>query len=190
MNDAAAHTGSRDELVAGCAQALVDAFANYNAEFRAITQRARQRFEDRDWRGSQKDAVERINLYNRYVDGTVEVMRHRLGEDVRERAIWSAIKRRFAEIIDPLPDNEFTKTFFSSVTRRTFGTVGVDAAVEFIALDLDPLASVHSHVETKQYANRGSPDLLIEELLADFRFRTPYRDFDHSVRRVTDEVKA
>ena len=190
VNDAAAHTGSRDELVAGCAQALVDAFANYNAEFRAITQRARQRFEDRDWRGSQKDAVERIGLYNRYVDGTVELMRHRLGEDVRERAIWAAIKRRFAEIIDPLPDNEFTKTFFSSVTRRTFGTVGVDAAVEFIALDLDPLASVHSHVETKQYANRGSPDLLIEELLADFRFRTPYRDFDHSVRRVTDEVKA
>ncbi|HLB83474.1 MAG TPA: isocitrate dehydrogenase kinase/phosphatase AceK regulatory subunit, partial [Steroidobacteraceae bacterium] len=105
MNDAAAHTGSRDELVAGCAQALVDAFANYNAEFRAITQRARQRFEDRDWRGSQKDAVERIDLYNRYVDGTVELMRHRLGEDVCERAIWSAIKRRFAEIIDPLPDN-------------------------------------------------------------------------------------
>ncbi len=47
-----------------------------------------------------------------------------------------------------------------------------------------------SHVETKQYINRGSPDLLIEELLADFRFRTAYRDFDHSVRRVADEVKA
>ena len=70
-------------------------------------------------------------------------MRRRLGDEVQERAIWSSIKRRFDEIIDPLPDNEFPKTFFSSVTRKTFGTVGVDAAVEFIALDLDPLASVH-----------------------------------------------
>ena len=66
----------------------------------------------------------------------------------------------------------------------------MDAAVEFIALDLDPLANVRSHVETKRYINRGSPDLLIEELLADFRFRTPYRDFDRSVQRVTEEVKA
>src|SRR5262245_23496 len=190
LNLTASPRGTRDELVAGCAQTLVDAFAEYNAEFRAVTQRARQRFEERDWRGSQRDAVERIDLYNRYVDGTVAVMRARLGDDVHERAIWSAIKRRFGEIIDPLPDNEFTKTFFSSVTRRTFGTVGVDPAVEFVALDLDPLANVHTHVETRVYLNRGSPDLLVEELLADFRFRTPYRDFDRSVRRVAEELKA
>ena len=54
VNDAAAHTGSRDELVAGCAQALVDAFANYNAEFRAITQRARQRRVPALHRGDQR----------------------------------------------------------------------------------------------------------------------------------------
>jgi isocitrate dehydrogenase kinase/phosphatase len=190
LNLSASPTRSRDALVAECAQTLVDAFAEYNAEFRAVTQRARQRFEDRDWRGSQKDAVERIDLYNRYVDGTVQLMRRKLGEDVQERSIWSSIKRRFAEIIDPQPDNEFTKTFFSSITRRTFGTAGVDPAVEFIALDLDPLGSVHTHVETKVYVNRGSPELLVEELLADFRFRTPYRDFDRSVQRVAEEVKA
>ncbi len=190
MSVSANPSRSRDALVADCAQTLVDAFAEYNSEFRAVTQRARQRFEDRDWRGSQKDAVERIDLYNRYVDGTVELMRRKLGEDVQERSIWSSIKRRFAEIIDPQPDNEFTKTFFSSVTRRTFGTAGVDAAVEFIALDLDPLGSVHTHVETKVYLNRGAPELLFEELLADFRFRTPYRDFDRSVARVAEEVKA
>jgi isocitrate dehydrogenase kinase/phosphatase len=117
-------------------------------------------------------------------------MRHRLGDDVLERSVWSSIKRRFDEIIDPLPDCEFPKTFFSSVTRKTFGTVGVDPAVEFVALDLDPLANVHTHVETKRYAHRGDVELLVEELLADFRFRAPYRDLERSVRMVTDEVKA
>lgn len=190
MNLVEAPVATRDELVRDCAQTLVDAFASYNDEFRAVTQRARQRFESRDWRGSQKDAVERINLYSKYVDGTVELMRRRLGDEVQERALWSSIKRRFAEIIDPLPDNEFPKTFFSSVTRRTFGTVGVDEAVEFIALDMDPLGSVTTHVETKLYVNRGAPELLVEELLADFRFRAPYRDFDRSVRMVSDELKA
>jgi isocitrate dehydrogenase kinase/phosphatase len=190
VNLVEAPVATRDELVRDCAQTLVDAFASYNDEFRAVTQRARQRFESRDWRGSQKDAVERINLYSKYVDGTVELMRRRLGDEVQERALWSSIKRRFAEIIDPLPDNEFPKTFFSSVTRRTFGTVGVDEAVEFIALDMDPLGSVTTHVETKLYVNRGAPELLVEELLADFRFRAPYRDFDRSVRMVSDELKA
>ena len=190
MNLVEAPVATRDELVRDCAQTLVDAFASYNDEFRAVTQRARQRFESRDWRGSQKDAVERINLYSKYVDGTVELMRRRLGDEVQERALWSSIKRRFGEIIDGLPDNEFPKTFFSSVTRRTFGTVGVDEAVEFIALDMDPLGSVTTHVETKLYVNRGAPELLVEELLADFRFRAPYRDFDRSVRMVSDELKA
>ena len=190
MNLSVAKAGSRDELVRDCAQILVDLFADYNAEFREVTQRARQRFEERDWRGSQRDAVERIGLYSRYVDSGVELMRRRLGEEVHERSIWSSIKRRYAEIIDPLPDAEFKKTYFCSITRKTFGTVGVDPAVEFFALDLDPLGSVTTHVETKDYVNRGSLELLVEELLADFRFRAPYRDFELSVKRVSDELKA
>jgi len=190
MNLTVAQPTSRDTLVADCAQTLVDAFADYNADFRAITQRAPQRFEERDWRGSQKDAVERIELYEKYVQGTVDLMRSRLGDDVHERAVWSSIKRRFDEMIDPLPDSEFSKTFFSSVTRKTFGTVGVDPAVEFIALDLDPVGKVTTHVETKIYPNRGDIELLAEELLADFSFRTPYRDFERSVKMIADEVKA
>jgi len=190
LNLTVAKAGSRDELVRDCAQTLVDAFADYNAEFRAVTQRARRRFEERDWHGSQRDAVERIGLYRKYVTNTVVTMQKRLGDEVQERALWSSIKRRFAEIIDPLPDNEFPKTFFSSVTRETFDTTGVDAAVEFFALDLDPLSNVKTHVETKVYVNRGSIELLVEELLADFRFRAPYRDFDRSVRTVTDELRS
>jgi len=190
LNLTVSKAGSRDELVRDCAQTLVDAFADYNAEFRAITQRARKRFEERDWHGSQRDAVERIDLYRRYVDSAVELMQRKLGDEVHERAVWSSIKRRFAEIIDPLPDNEFPKTFFSSVTRQTFDTTGVDAAVEFFALELDPLSNVKTHVETKVYVNRGSIELLVEELLADFRFRTPYRDFDRSVRTVTEELRS
>jgi isocitrate dehydrogenase kinase/phosphatase len=190
LNLPIAAAGSRDRLVQDCAQTLVDIFADYNAEFRAVTRRARMRFEDRDWHGSQRDAVERIELYRKYVTNTVVTMQRRLGDEAQERSLWASIRRRFAEIIDPLPDNEFPKTFFSSVTRAVFDTTGVDPAVEFFALDLDPLSNVTTHVETKVYVNRGSIELLVEELLADFRFRTPYRDFDRSVRTVTEELRS
>ena len=181
---------SRDELVLRCAADLVQAFADYNAEFRAVTRRAPQRFEACDWKGSQRDAVERIDLYSRYVDRGVQQMRDLLGEDAQERAIWSSIKRRFTEMIENLPDSEFDKTYFNSVTRRTFGTVGVDPAVEFVALDLDPIGSIKGRIDTRSYANRGSLELLFEEVLADYRFRTPYLDFERSVQIITDEVQA
>jgi isocitrate dehydrogenase kinase/phosphatase len=181
---------TRDSLVESCARTLVEAFAHYNAEFRAITRRAPQRFESRDWRGSLKDAVERIELYERCVSRAVAQMHDKLGDDVHERAVWSSIKRRFSELIDTLPDREFDKTFFNSVTRRTFGTTGVDPAVEFVALDLDPIGSIKTPIETNVYTNRGSLELLFEEVLADFRFRTPYLDFDRSVRIITNEVRA
>ena len=181
---------SRDALVEECAAALVQAFADYNAEFRAITRRAPQRFEARDWRNSQRDAVERIELYDKCVNRAVAHMRERLGEEATERALWSSVKRRFTELIDELPDLEFDKTFFNSVTRQTFGTIGVDAAVEFIALDLNPIGRITTAIETNVYGNRGSLELLFEEVLADFRFRTPYLDFDRSVRIITNEVRA
>jgi isocitrate dehydrogenase kinase/phosphatase len=66
---------SRDSLVEECAAALVQAFADYNAEFRAVTRRAPRRFEARDWRNSQRDAVERIELYDKFVNSAVAHMR-------------------------------------------------------------------------------------------------------------------
>src|ERR1700754_2703367 len=110
MSASAASVLSRDALVDTCAGALVQSFADYNAEFRSITRRAPQRFEERDWRGSLRDAVERIELYDKCVLRAVHQMQTRLGEDVTERALWSSIKRRFTELIDALPDLEFDKT--------------------------------------------------------------------------------
>jgi len=180
----------RDALVEECAAALVAAFAHYNEEYRGITRRAPRRFEERDWRGSQRDAVERIELYDKCINRAVAQMRARMGEDVSERALWSSIKRRFTELIEAFSDREFDKTFFNSVTRTTFGTVGVDAAVEFVALDLDPIGEIKLPIDTSVYVNRGSLELLFEEVLADFRFRTPYLDFDRSVRVIANEVRA
>lgn len=173
-----------------CARHLVDAFANYNAEFRAITRRAPLRFDNRDWKGSQRDAVERIELYDRFVNQTVAELREALAGQALERALWRRIRAEFAALITGLPDPEFTKTFFSSVTRRLFGTVGVAPDIEFVATDLDPLAAVHSSVGTNTYVNHGSLPLLFEDLLGDVRFRSPWRDLDKSIAHVAGEVRA
>jgi len=171
-----------------CARCIAAAFASYNSEFRAITRRAPVRFDRRDAKGSQRDAVERIDLYDRYVNRTIEALRQQLAESVLDRALWAAIRRDFAECISALPDAEFSKTFFSSITRRLFGTVGVAPEIEFVATDLDPLGGITSAVETNTYVNYGSVPLLIEDLLGDVRFRSPWKDLDNSIAHVTTEL--
>ena len=178
-----------DPRAAECAAAIVAAFALYNAEFRAITRRAPERFESRDWSGSQGDVVERLELYATAVNATVADMRRRLGDAALDTALWSAVKADYERRIEALADPEFLKTFFSSITRRLFDTVGVNPAVEFFALELDPLRGASTAAVTKRYVNRGSLDLLFEELLTDYRFRTPWRDFEGSVGHVTTDVE-
>jgi isocitrate dehydrogenase kinase/phosphatase len=178
-----------DPRAAACAAAIVAAFAGYNAEFRAISRRAPERFEGRDWAGSQADVVERLELYATAVNETVARMERELGGSAHDTALWSEIKAEYARLIESLADPEFLKTFFSSITRRLFGTVGVNPDVEFFALDLDPLRGASAARVTERYANRGSLDLLFEELLSDYRFRTPWRDFEGSVGHVATDVE-
>ena len=173
-----------------CARQIVDAFARYNAEFRAITRRAPMRFDARDWKGSQRDAVERIELYDRFVNQTIAELREALGAVAQERGLWRQIRHEFAAQITDLPDPEFIKTFFSSISRRLFGTVGVAPDIEFVATDLDPLADIHSAVGSNTYLNHGSLPLLFEDLLGDVRFRSPWRDLDKSIAHVAGEVQA
>jgi len=176
-------------LARECAADASDAFERYNAEFRAITRRAPARFEECDWQGSQRDAVERIELYGRYVDSAVAALRHRLSTESTDRGLWSGIKDEFARLIQALPDAEFRKTFFNSLTRTFFGTVGVSPEIEFVALDLDPLARLADYDFLTIYPNRGSLQLLLEEIVAGFRCKAPWRDFDRSVQHVADEVQ-
>ncbi len=173
-----------------CARQIVDAFARYNAEFRAITRRAPQRFDARDWKGSQRDAVERIELYDHFVNRTIAALNLALGAQATDRSLWQQIRAEFATQIVALPDPEFTKTFFSSISRRLFGTVGVAPDIEFVATDLDPLANIHSAIGTNTYVNHGSLALLFEDLLGDVRFRSPWRDLDTSIAHVAVEVRS
>lgn len=171
-----------------CAHLIAEAFADYNAEFRTITRRAPWRFDARDSKGSQRDAVERIELYDRLVSRTIAQLRLSLGERSLDRALWAQIRIEFAALVAGLPDAEFTKTFFSSITRRLFSTVGVSPEIEFVATDLDPLGSVKNTVGTNTYINHGSLLLLFEDVLGDIRFHSAWRDFDRSVSHVTSEV--
>jgi isocitrate dehydrogenase kinase/phosphatase len=163
-----------------CAQMVVEAFLGYNARFREITRRAQGCFAARDWRRSHADAVERIELYEHSIQSTVAQLELALGRNVREQALWVEVKRHFANLIGGLPDSEFCKTYFSSVTRRLFGTVGVTPDIEFVATDLNPLANARPSHVLHSYPIKDDLKSSIKELLQSRPLGAPWADLDAS----------
>src|SRR5215217_2958777 len=124
---------NRDDREAlAAAQAIDGAWARYVVGFEEITLRARRRFERRDWAGAQSDATERLTLYRVHLDGAVADVRDILGDAVMERPLWATMKAFHAATSAGRPDAELAETFFNSVTRRIFSTVGVDPGIEYL----------------------------------------------------------
>ena len=176
--------------VSAIAEQLVEAFLRYNADFRELTQRAARCFEERDWQQGRADAVARIELYDKAVSRALGELGSTIEASESGKASWIAVKERYAELIQQYPDNAFFKTFFSSISRRLFNTVGVDPRVEFLAaeflLDEKPL----DEKDVRIYPNRGALRFLIDQVLSDFNFGVPYRDRERTIRFVSAEIEA
>lgn len=183
-------TGSAQVDPAEISAIVVDGFINYNDDFRKITRRAKKRFETRDWSSNQSDAVERIELYDTSVGRIVTIVKGSMAARLHDKSLWALVKEQYAHQIQHYADTEFFKTYFSSVTRRVFSTIGVDPLVEFIALDIKPTEHMFGTVNSKVYRNRGETQFLFDELLVDYAFTTPYRNIDQTIRFISAEVDA
>ena len=124
-----------EELARRTATGIFAAFEDYNQAFRAITRRAERRFVQCEWQLGQRDAVERIELYDRRVEKCLADLVGHLGRHIAEESMWLEIKAGFASLIASCPDRKFDATFFNSLTRKVFKTVGVNRDVEFATVE-------------------------------------------------------
>ena len=69
------------EAAARGAALLARAWERHQGRFGEITARAPHRFAERDWRGVQDDAVERLEAYGRALDAAVAEMSHYTDSD-------------------------------------------------------------------------------------------------------------
>jgi isocitrate dehydrogenase kinase/phosphatase len=58
-------------------------------------------------------------------------------EHAHDHELWEQVRQHFARRVG-LIDRELYKTFYNTLSRRFFQTRGVDAAIEFIAMDVEP----------------------------------------------------
>ncbi len=176
------------------ARIILQGFEEYHTDFKTITRRARIRFEQRDWHGMQADAAERLDLYRRVVDRTVADVRELLGDRVHHKLVWASMKAVYSGLIADRDDWELAETFFNSVTRRIFTTIGVDEQIEFVDTDfeLPPTAPRRSVYRT--YRRAVTTATLVEQILRDFALREPFHipfaDLTRDAHLVAREVEA
>lgn len=164
-----------DALAERLALLIREGFEAYHARFAGVTRRARVRFETRDWAGARRDAVERIGLYDRCIAEAVDALRRAAGEVVGRRSLWLGVRSAYAGQVGALIDAELYKTFYNTLARRLFATEGVDAQVEFMALDVEPSDAITHPVARHTYAvSTTRPVEAFMRLLGDYRFDVPY----------------
>jgi isocitrate dehydrogenase kinase/phosphatase len=187
LNLAGSPPSDKRSVEARAAAAIQAAFDAWRQGFDEITARARERFERRDWRGAQADATARLALYRIHLDNAVADVRDLLEDALMERTLWAAIKAHHARALAQRGDAEIAETFFNSVTRRVFSTVGVDAAIEY--LDSDAPGAVGSPAPTDRYGP-GAPDgAMLRRLLSSYQWSVPWAQADRDADLVGAQIR-
>ena len=181
------HPSNPDRLAQRCSAAVMAAFEDYLRRFNVITHRARERFEQRDWLGQQRDAAERLALYGQAVDNLVRESLTILDASARDKALWNNMKAAFAREIAGRVDRELAETFFNSLTRRIFVTVGVDPSIEFISLQSYRPSAAARSVYTS-YSCCGSLLESIKNLLRRCSYAGLFEDLERDAQNVATAI--
>jgi isocitrate dehydrogenase kinase/phosphatase len=188
LNLAGSPPGDKRSVEARAATAILAAHEGWRQGFEEITGRARERFERRDWRGAQADATARLALYRIHLDNAVADVRDLLDDALMERTLWAAIKTHHARAMVHRGDAEIAQTFFNSVTRRVFSTVGVDAAIEYLDPDA-PSAADAPPAPTERYGP-GVPDGgVLLRLLRSYQWSVPWAQAERDAELVAAQVR-
>ncbi len=169
---------------------LLHAFDDYNASFSDITRRGRRRFESGDRAGMRADVVARIELYDRRIDELIGRLDERLAGRLFSRSVWKEIRASFDQRVAGKLDAELYKTWFNTVSRRLFKTRGVDARIEFVALDIEPTDRITHPVSRHVYAVGNSLADTFRRLLDDFPFAVTYADIDADAERLARRLQS
>ena len=171
--------------VARCARLIYEGFERYNRQFRRITDRARRRFEERDWKGQIQDIGERVELYDKWCLTIQHQLRRELDAAADRRECWRQVRDLYGSRLENVPDAGFMKTFFNSISRRTFGTMGADGMLEFSP---PPPDEGLESLAKRRYPCWHEVETGFRRVLRDFKFREPYRDAGRDAHCMAAEV--
>ena len=163
-------------------------FYSYQSEYFEITNRAKKRFENKEWKESLQDAVERLNLYEKVLERISRSIKKLLGKKSYNRSVWIKIKNEYSILISGKSTEDIAETFFNSVTRKILATVGIDRDVEFFCLAPRPQLKLLSPKYLKVYHKENDTRNIIRKIINDLAFEERFENLDRDIELVSNEL--
>jgi isocitrate dehydrogenase kinase/phosphatase len=171
------------------ASIIGETFEEFHQRFRSVTARAQGRFERREWREGADDAVERLLLYRQYVGLATSRLRDEIGGAATRRDAWLPAKSAYARFAEARDDFEIAETFFNSVTRQVFTTIGVDDNLEFVWFGASALPrGSDNHALFNVHDAPSSTVDLVRSILDAYTFAVPYEDAQRDAELVAERL--
>jgi len=183
-----------DGAIPQAADLIHEAFADWRDRFGAITTIARRHFEGRDWQAMQRDSARRLDLYGEAVGEAIALLTPVLRERLEERALWGGMRDAYAARIRDRGDAGLAETFFNSISRRLFRTIGVEPRVEFVGPPEPGAGPAAGAGVTITFRREGEDAAslvhLVRSLLKHYEFAAGWDDFDGDARRIAGLLEA
>jgi len=164
---------------------ILAGFVDYIAGFRKISRRAQRHFTQREWTEQDTDSRQRLTLHRSTVVQTVERVQSVLDGVADRRGTWRTARAHYKRRIADRSDLTLAETFFNSVTRRTFTTIGVDNDVELRWFGATTVPRGEGRAELFTTASRlRDTSAMVRQILESYDFEAPWADLEADVRRV------
>ena len=171
------------------ADTILAGFVDYIAGFRKVSRRAGAHFTDRNWSAGGDDADRRLLMHRATVLTTVDRVRPLVDGVADRRGIWRSGRSHYKERIADRSDFGLAETFFNSVTRRVFTTIGVDNDVELRWFGATTISRGEGRAELFTTATRvRDTAAMVREILEAAVFDAPWADIDGDSRRVAARI--
>ena len=180
-----------EDIAAWIADTVYAGYVEYIAAFQNLTRRAAANFTSRSWTSQDADAIKRLLVHTEIVQRTVAEVHPHLRTTPDRRGTWRTARTAYKRRITQRTDLELAETFFNSVTRRIFTTIGVDNDVElrWFGASTLPRGLGRSEMFGTWTRTEGSA-AMVQSILESYDFGVPWVDLVGDARRAGARIDA
>ena len=180
-----------EDIAAWIADTVYAGYVEYIAAFQNLTRRAAANFTTRSWTSQDADAIKRLLVHAEIVQRTVAEVHPHLRTTPDRRGTWRTARTAYKRRITQRTDLELAETFFNSVTRRIFTTIGVDNDVELRWFGASTLPRGLGRSEIfGTWTRTGGSAAMAQSILESYDFGVPWVDLVGDARRAGARIDA
>lgn len=172
------------------AHLILRGYQQYYYRYKRITKRAQVRFEQRDWRGIQADARERLTLYRNQVDRSTQEVVAMLGDLSADNETWKKIKHDYLDEVINFNTRNIAETFYNSVFRHSHKGLSVDKDLMFV-LATGSYREFRSTVPIYQTFFLVEPlEHIFRQVFSFYTFDALWEDMERDIRHICNTLKS